>query len=842
MKFGHNFDDLSIPQWRIHNLDYNHLKGEIRKLTDSHANTEGFPPLKRNLRHLNRAFVEDFDRVSLFAITKYGELSRRLAFQEMAFSLILPRGSVSEDGTLDTASNSDIRSARRRSLVEDQIKVDEILYQCYELSGTTQDLSKFILMQKIACRKIFKKYQKYAQNKKKAQAFVDNLKDYLYTNEHSFFNVDLSSLTLKLAELIRLIKEHRSRLCDDLKSKSYSPTSLIVASMNKLAATNPSPLHVQQKFSSAGTEFDLLTCIKKNFHIDCIIPDETNSVNETILNLNVNLGLDVVDVNQEIAYMSVLFLQNSDQMDEDPSYIISDHSQDVSTVVAHTGGLRKYAYCVLPNDVVQYLLDYLNSKTDKLKGYFHHTTLSLLTKLTIETIIKQKHTPKCRVDFQRHRYWMRKDIVLTQTHSHDESTPSLFEGKTYQDDYYITLDKKIQTTTDARSINILGEVVDEAVFDIFPYAHLMVHSNDSNLSTFVNDLRTPIEDGTIGRSYSSSLLRKLPVKIQDLLTNNNSLTLVKNLSFYHYMLSCYFNMALDHHHINSEYSNLLNLNLLKNYEQVENFKNQRNAENRLLKNNSLQVLHHQNSLKSFSDLHPQPPALKKNDSMLSMATTKDDLSIFTHDYLGRHGLLEELVSDEDSTNEEEDNNYLHYLKLHIHRNNDESIIGDFILRMLRFKKRALSKLTFSSNKGRREYEILSDDLERNYGSTHDNDMSVGQRNLRRIFEEDFDHTLSYFYFSLFFISLFVSGVELGIIYSLLGAQDEDSKLLMSKNLLVVLVLLLGLFVSLIFGMISINLNLQRYYPLTSHTVILWLGFAVVAFASIWCVIVIMEQR
>lgn len=841
MKFGHNFDDLSIPQWRIHNLDYNHLKGEIRKVTESHPDAEQGPSLKRNLRHLNRTFVEDFDRVSLFAITKHGELSRRLALQEMAFSLMLPRGSASDDGTLDTASNSDTRSARRRSLVEDQIKVDEILYQCYELSGTTQDLSKFILMQKIACRKILKKYQKYAPNKKRAQAFVDNLKDYLYSNEHSFFNLDLSSLTLKLAELIRLIKEHRSRLCDNLKSKSYSPTSLLVASMNKLAATNPSPLHVQQKFSSAGTEFDLSICVKKNFHLDCIIPDETNSVNETILNLNVNLGLDVVDVNQEIAHMSILFLQNSDHMDEDPSYIISDHSQDVSTVVAHTGGLRKYAYCVLPNDVVQYLLDYLNSKTDNLKGYFHHTTLSLLTKLTIETIIKHKQTPKCRMDFQRHRYWMRKDIALTQTHSHDESGPSLLEGKTYQDDYYLTLDGKIQTTTDARSINILGEVADEAVFDIFPYAHLMVHSNDSNLSSFINDLHTPIEDGTIGQRYSSSLLRKLPVKIQDLLTNNNSLTLVKNLSFYHYMLSCYFNMALDDHHINSEYSNLLNLNLLKNYEQVENFKNQRNAQNRLLKNNSLQVLHHQNSLKSFTDLHSHPP-LKKNDSMLSVATTKDDLSIFTHDYLGRHGLLEELVSDEDSTNEEEDNNYQHYLKLHTQRNNDESVVGDFILRMLRFKTRALSKLTFSSKKGHREYEILGDDLERNYGSIHDNDMSVGQRNLRRIFEEDFDHTLSYFYFSLFFTSLFVSGVELGIIYSLLGAQDEDSRLLMSNNLLVVLVLLLGLFVSLIFSMISINLNLQRYYPLTSHTVILWLGFAVVAFASIWCVVVIMEQH
>lgn len=838
MKFGHNFDELSIPQWRSHNIDYNHLKEEIRKHTDAkQQDTAGSS--KRTMGHLNRTFVDDFDRVSLFTITKYGELSRRLAFQEMTFSNMVPS---SQGSAFESVSTTHSGSATRRSTIDAQIRVNDILYQCYEVSNDTQALSKFILMQKIASRKILKKLQKHHPDKKRAAAFVNNLKEYLYANEHSFFNLDMSSLTLKLSELIRLIKEHRGRMSNDLKLKNYSPTSAFVTSMNKLAATNTSPLHVQQKFTSIGTEYDLAICIKKNFHVDCIIPDETNMVNETILNLNVNLGLDVIDFNQEVSFISILFLQTFDRTDLDPSYIISDHSQDVSTIVAFTGGLRKYAYCVLPNDVVQQLLDYLSAKTNDLKEYFHNTTLSSLTRLTIETIIKHKLSPKCRVDFQRHRYIMRKEIELTQLHHRDDNDDVQIEGKNYEDDYYVTLDKNIQTTTDPNSLQNLDHDANAEAFDIFPYAHLMVHSNDSNLSNFSNDLETPIGEGNIGQTYSSSLLRKLPVKIQDLLTNNNSVTPIKGLSFYRYALSCYYNIPVDTEYLNSHYSFLLNLNLLKNYEKVENFRNQRNAENRIQRNNSLQILHHQHSLKSLSDLQKaRPPPPTKNDSMLSMATTRDDLSIFTHDYLARHGLLEELLTGDDSSNEE-NNDFQLYLKTRPAQESDETVVGDFVVRMLRFKSRVAAKLRLaqsSSHLG--ESSRLQNDIERNYGSVRDSSTPLGQRKLQRIFQEEFDHTLSYFYFSLFVTSLFVSGVELGIVYSLVGAQGQDSKLLLSNNLLVVLFLLMGLMLSLIFAMISINLNLRRYYALKSHTVILWLGSAVVVVVSSWSVVVIMGQ-
>lgn len=832
MKFGDNFDHLSIPEWRIHNLDYNTLKAEIRRATEQGAALDGSAGSKRSLRHLNRALVDEFDRVSLFAITKYGELSRRLAFQEMGFALALPSG---DDATVAETTNSDRSAYRRAMAVEEQIKVDDILYQCFELSRATQDLLRFVLMQKIATRKMFKKFQKHYPHKHRAHLFVDGVKDYLYSNEHSFFNLDMSSLTLKLSELIRLIKEHRSRICDDGRRRQ-SPSLLLVASINRLAATSPSPLHAQQKFPSAGTEFDLNTYVKKNFHVNCIVPDETNSVNETLLHLSVNLGLDVVDVNQEVADISILFLADAKHLAQNPSYIISDHAQEVSTIIAYTGGLRNYSYCVLPNTAVQLLLDYLAGKSDSLKEYFHSTTLSLLTKLTIETIIKHKLAPGCRVDFQRHRYVMKKDIELTHGHGHDHDD-QYFEGKTYLDDYCFFFDKNIRTTTNGTALGRLGNAGDDTdAFDIFPYAHLLIFSNDLNLSAFSESLETPIQERTIGQNYSSSLLRKLPVKVQDLLTDSSSLTLVQGLSFYHYMLLCYFNVIVDEQYANSDYSLLLDLNLLKNYEQVETFRNQRNAENRIHRNNSLQVLHHQNSLRSLNELaRPGPPS--KHDSVFSMATTKDDLSIFTQDYSSKNGLLDELVTD--STNDEDPHKDLGYFAFS--RRNNDSLLEDFIVRILRVK-RAFSRIGSKKRRYSIEVDPLEPDLERNYGSINDNYASVGNRTFTRLMEEDFDHTLSYFYFSLFFIALFVCGVELGIVYSLLGAQDEDSKLLMSNNLLVVLVLLMGLFVSLIFSMISINLNVQRYNPLTAHTRILWSGFGVVSLVSIWCVVVMMEQR
>ena len=77
----------------------------------------------------------------------------------------------------------------------------------------------------------------------------------------------------------------------------------------------------------------------------------------------------------------------------------------------------------------------------------------------------------------------------------------------------------------------------------------------------------------------------MPKKIQTILNNNPSLTLFKQLNFYQYQLSCYHNIIPQGELINNHYNNLLNLNLLKNFENLQTINEQATQEHELIEEN-----------------------------------------------------------------------------------------------------------------------------------------------------------------------------------------------------------------------------------------------------------------
>ncbi|KAK6205594.1 uncharacterized protein RJT21DRAFT_17270 [Scheffersomyces amazonensis] len=1022
MKFGNNLQHLSIPEWRCYNIDYNDLKYQIRTITQSKS---------KDLKPLQQSFIENFDYINLFVQTKYGELTRKFNYFELYF-----------DQLVNAAIDINDKSKQRSILIE----IDEIFYQIIEISQILKNLSKFILIQKIAAKKIFKKFLKYYKDdgenseegntSQTALKFIINLKNYLLLNKNSFINFDSSDLTLKLTNIIQSIKLEQKRYFNLInnvsiptltssnvprKNSFYSNTSISEHSqyqnsilprnnsvytlagsttLSSSGGTSPPPTsssathhpshphyHIQQDPPTNESNFDLGVCVKKNFKLNALLPDDSNTLSEILLNLNIYLNFKHYDNNSPIlptSQLSFIFLNNIKSVEEEPSYIISQKDEAFSIIVGYVGGLRKYSYCILPNDIVQLFIDHLNDRSNedvklRLYDYFKSNKVSPLTRKTFDAILANDLKPNLRLILQRRRYILKqteeeedadednqlnieRPIIDEQDEQQvDEPQPEQQKVKhKYQDDYLITLDNDIYTTNNPKYISKINLLDDEHLneidiennWDKFPHNHLCLFSNDSNLSNFENSLISVVDtkDGLLTNTYSTPLLRKLPPKLQSLISNNNSLNLFKNLEFYQYMNSCYNNVIPQGPYINNHYNYLLNLNLLKNFESIENFNNQMNSENSLIKAKSNKILRHQLSLKSLAKFNPDsykiaPHApdfyLKANQSHFqqinsspqnirgsiqqsdSFGSNSSSKSIFTKnkdDKQGREdveideeddGVLNMNVSHQDilhfrrnSDDPEEvrqeqlidnldENEYSIYLKLQ----NDQQEVNPFMIGFLNFRKKFFSHLkSFMLMEPYKrpssilpQYKSPRDQMKKYYNSDYDSNYETSRlirpvssseidyahhysssggvhnydsineeppsflsrnkfMNIQYQYELDYDQTLSYIYFSLNLMSIFLSGIELGIIYSIFIINHTEPsqgtsppQFLFVNNLWLVLILILGLLLSLMFSMISINLIFQRYHqaPLY-HTFIAWIGFSIVCVCCIWSSILLLQ--
>lgn len=153
MKFGKKILDLSIPEWKNHSLNYNDLKSHIKLYNRQEV----------TLNDLNTKFIVNFDLINLFVKTKYNEVFKKFTFYSNQFYDIL------NDNTI--------------SLDVKNLKLDILISKLIELSIILKKLSKFILIQKIAVKKIFKKLLKKTDNDRVISELILNLKVYLNRNK-----------------------------------------------------------------------------------------------------------------------------------------------------------------------------------------------------------------------------------------------------------------------------------------------------------------------------------------------------------------------------------------------------------------------------------------------------------------------------------------------------------------------------------------------------------------------------------------------------------------------------------------------------------------------------------
>lgn len=194
MKFGVEFNSRSVSRWKNYNIDYNLLKSYIKEATtefDDNSSSDNSTALltehqKKLLKKLYKNFKDQIDFVSLFVFSKVGEISRRLATLKRQCNMF-----VESENDRSQANISDVSlRLRKRKLMLFHKELDSITKEL-------QDLSRFLLLQKIAVKKLLKKFVKYSSFSKK-QEFVTKITDKcLLENQKSFVHLNLNDLALE---------------------------------------------------------------------------------------------------------------------------------------------------------------------------------------------------------------------------------------------------------------------------------------------------------------------------------------------------------------------------------------------------------------------------------------------------------------------------------------------------------------------------------------------------------------------------------------------------------------------------------------------------------------------
>ncbi|KAG5984390.1 hypothetical protein E4U55_004963 [Claviceps digitariae] len=152
MKYGQKLEHASVPEWSLHNLDYNSLKHEIKVHTMRDQATAIAIPGHRDTAlqkfedGLYLELCRQHDRVGMFINSKADEISRRLEHLASQIQRWIAKFSDADDPTLS------FKRQRRFA------KYERELLRCGE---ETLALSRFANAQITAFRKILKKYKKW---------------------------------------------------------------------------------------------------------------------------------------------------------------------------------------------------------------------------------------------------------------------------------------------------------------------------------------------------------------------------------------------------------------------------------------------------------------------------------------------------------------------------------------------------------------------------------------------------------------------------------------------------------------------------------------------------------
>ncbi|KAK4142081.1 SPX domain-containing protein [Dichotomopilus funicola] len=192
MKYGEQFEKESVPQWSLHNIDYNSLKHYIKVHTTRDQATAIAIPGQPNtaLSKFEDEFYSELcrqhDRVDLFVLSKADEISRRLQHLSGQIHRLILRCATSGTGRMP------FKRQQRFA------KYEQILLRC---GDDIQSLQRFISAQAVAFRKILKKYKKWTGS----SALGARFREGVLSNPKSFTKRDFSQVRSQHDDLLRTL-------------------------------------------------------------------------------------------------------------------------------------------------------------------------------------------------------------------------------------------------------------------------------------------------------------------------------------------------------------------------------------------------------------------------------------------------------------------------------------------------------------------------------------------------------------------------------------------------------------------------------------------------------------
>ncbi|KUI74377.1 hypothetical protein VM1G_09749 [Cytospora mali] len=194
MKYGENFERESVPEWSLHNIDYNYLKHFIKVNTTRDAAKAITIPGQPDTRltkvedDLYNEFCAQHDRAGLFVSAKADEINRRLQHLSQQVQRLVSRCNT------DDPERVPLKRQRRFAKLEREV------LRC---GDDIQGLQRFVNAQVMAFRKLLKKYRKWTGSTTLGIRFKDNV----LAQPKSFTEKDLTPLRKAYEELLSTIRD-----------------------------------------------------------------------------------------------------------------------------------------------------------------------------------------------------------------------------------------------------------------------------------------------------------------------------------------------------------------------------------------------------------------------------------------------------------------------------------------------------------------------------------------------------------------------------------------------------------------------------------------------------------
>ena len=230
-------------------MDYDELKHLIKERTTSTKATPVSIPGQGDSRATRWNELDDelflylydqHDRVSLFSKSKFGEIQRRLNHLDRQLQQL----------------GKQRRDTSQRSLIQQSRRFQKVVVDAEAIGEEIQSLSRYSNTQKIAFKKILKKYRKWTESSRLEM----RMNNEVFNHPSSFLEPDLTHLLAQLAQIQTTLREVSTRSPEDA-AQYLRQTRLSRPRTTGPARGSDSSGHVIMKMFEKGNPLDIDTAL-----------------------------------------------------------------------------------------------------------------------------------------------------------------------------------------------------------------------------------------------------------------------------------------------------------------------------------------------------------------------------------------------------------------------------------------------------------------------------------------------------------------------------------------------------------------------------------------------------